>query len=145
MSKISRSTPSGATSQPALSNHPKKGYDDDNSPSSSQRFRKRDNIFAFFRSPNQASKAKNTGTTSPSPLSKEPRLPALRCLLIVFLLLVPLGVLTLTRRPPPPPSRALPPMFASQLSTPQGLMASIMRLLLPPSRALPALFTPRLC
>ncbi|KAG9061300.1 hypothetical protein KI688_007638 [Linnemannia hyalina] len=65
MSKNSRSTPSGPPSQTASPIHPNTGHNDNNNSVSSQRIRKQDKIFAFFRSSSQEHKAKNTGSTSP--------------------------------------------------------------------------------
>ncbi|KAK3839398.1 MAG: hypothetical protein JOS17DRAFT_770489 [Linnemannia elongata] len=65
MSKNSRSTPSSPPSQSASPTYPHTGHDGDHNSVSSQRTRKRDKIFAFFRSSSQERKANNTRTTSP--------------------------------------------------------------------------------
>ena len=68
MSKNSHSTPSSPPSQPASPSHPKTGHaghDDDNNSVSSQRIRKRDKLYNFFRSSSSERKVKNTDSTSP--------------------------------------------------------------------------------
>ncbi|KAG9070430.1 hypothetical protein KI688_007966 [Linnemannia hyalina] len=65
MSRNSHSIPSGPPSQLTSPSYPHTGHNDDNNSISSQRIRKRDKFFAFFRSSSHERKAKNTDSTSP--------------------------------------------------------------------------------
>ncbi|KAG9070428.1 hypothetical protein KI688_007964 [Linnemannia hyalina] len=65
MSRNSYSTPSGPPSQPVSPSYPSTRHNDDNSSISSQRIRKRDKFFAYFKSSNHERKAKNTDSISP--------------------------------------------------------------------------------
>ncbi|KAF9326194.1 hypothetical protein BGZ91_002071 [Linnemannia elongata] len=65
MSKNSHSTPLGPPFQLVSPSHPSTGRGDDKS-ASSQRIRKLDKFFAFFKLSNSERKAKNTGITNPN-------------------------------------------------------------------------------